>query len=190
MISNVDRTRWLGVIDAVAELFGADALRVRGKPLRGRRLQPSLPLPVEGCLGRALDSGDARICSRMREVRRQLRWRRNSSYADAQWLDGYGYCELLGPNGHWRHTSLAMGLLLLAPWVCYPPHVHPATEVYVVISGTAFWRKANEPWRRRAPGSRILHHADEPHAMRTGRQPLLAAYLWLDHLQQPARLLG
>jgi hypothetical protein len=30
----------------------------------------------------------------------------------------------------------------------------------------------------------------EPHAMRTTDEPLLAAYLWQDHLKKPARLLA
>ena len=48
--------------------------------------------------------------------------------------------------------------------------------------------KAAEPWQERPPASVITHASMEPHAMRTGAEPLLAAYLWRDHLHEPARL--
>jgi mannose-6-phosphate isomerase-like protein (cupin superfamily) len=183
------RKRWRGLLEAVAAPFGTAALRLRGAPLRQRLLQPT-KLPVLACLGRSLRCGDPDVCAALRAVQPLLHWRQNASYADAHLLMGYGYCELVGPNGHWRHDTLALGLLLLAPATTYPLHAHPATEIYHVISGTAEWRCGSEPWQIRRPLSRILHRANVPHAMRTGAEPLLAAYLWLDHLQQPARLLA
>jgi hypothetical protein len=33
-------------------------------------------------------------------------------------------------------------------------------------------------WRRRPPGELIHHASAEPHAMRTGDDPLLALYFW------------
>ena len=39
-------------------------------------------------------------------------------------------------------------------------------------------------------GELIRHATMEPHAMRTADEPLLAAYLWQDHLDDGARLLS
>lgn len=139
------------------------------------------------------DSVTAPICVLIDQLKTELRWRQNASYvrADfvADFLDGYAYCELLGPSGHRVRGDIALGLLLLAPRVTYPAHAHPAAEVYAVIAGRADWRQGDGVWRRREPGQRIHHASMEPHAMRTADEPLLAAYLWQDHLHEGARLL-
>jgi mannose-6-phosphate isomerase-like protein (cupin superfamily) len=118
-----------------------------------------------------------------------LCWRQNPNYADQGFLDGYAYCELLGPTGHLFHDNVSVGLLLLQPDLIYPEHSHPATETYVVLSGHAQWRQGNASWRARAPGEIIHHTSMEAHAMHSGNEPLLAAYLWQGDLSQAARLM-
>ncbi len=148
--------------------------------------------PVLRYLPSALGLGDtttAPICALINQLNPSLQWRRNSSYADADFLDGYAYCELVGPSGHRRNRGLALGLLLLGPHVTYPAHAHPAAEIYTVIAGRAQWQQGDRVWRTRAPADTIRHASMEPHAMRTTDEPLLAAYLWQDHLDEPARLL-
>lgn len=129
------------------------------------------------------------ICVAFQRVKSTLRWRQNSSYARADFLDGYAYCELVGPGGHRKRDDVALGVLLLGPHVIYPEHAHPAAETYIVLSGCAQWRQGDGVWRAREPGERIRHASMEPHAMRTADEPLLAAYLWQDHLHEGARLL-
>jgi Dimethlysulfonioproprionate lyase len=54
----------------------------------------------------------------------------------------------------------------------------------------ASWQQGEGVWRKRRPGTVIHHASDEPHAMRTGAQPLLALYLWRSaNLDQKAHLL-
>lgn len=154
----------------------------------GPRSQPVLRhLASALCLG---DATTAPICALINQVNPILHWRRNSSYADADFLDGYAYCELVGPSGHQRDIEIALGLLLLAPHVTYPAHAHRAAEIYAVIAGRAQWQQGDRVWRSRAPADTIHHAAQEPHAMRTMHEPLLAVYLWQDHLDEPARLLA
>ncbi len=130
----------------------------------------------------------AGACTRLAELQDGLCWRQNANYTDVTFLDRYGYCELLGPNGHWHTDAVAVGVLLLGPDTFYPEHAHPAREHYVVLGGTAEWWQHGGGWRRLPPGSLIEHASGQPHAMRTARQPLLAAYLWHDHLQHGAKL--
>jgi len=137
---------------------------------------------------RLCDDATVHLREPLDAMRTSLQWRRNSAYAHADFLDGYGYCELLGPTGHVREASVAMGLLLLAPGITYPAHAHPARETYAVVAGRAQWCQGDGGWRVRSPGDRIEHASNEPHAMRTVAEPLLAAYLWHDHLHEPARL--
>ena len=90
---------------------------------------------------------------------------------------------MAGPNssrerGPIASRRLAVGFLLLGPDVAYPLHSHEAEEIYLVLSGTAAWRRGGEPWRDEAPGALIHHPSRAPHAMRTEREPLLALYAW------------
>jgi hypothetical protein len=57
------------------------------------------------------------------------------------------------------------------------------------LSGTAEWQQGDAGWQERTPGTVIHHASEEPHAMRSGAQPLLALYLWRSNdLNQKARL--
>ncbi len=94
-----------------------------------------------------------------------------------------------------RHCSgsktLACGFLLLGPRTFYPRHRHEAEEIYLPLSGTAEWQQGDAIWREHPPGTIIHHSSEEPHAMRTHAQPLLALYLWRSaNLKQKARLVG
>jgi quercetin dioxygenase-like cupin family protein len=178
------------LLDGLGRLLGIADHR-RWATARLDRSVQHTALPVLHCFEAALrlcDGATAHLRAPLAAVGASLHWRRNSAYANADFVDGYGYCELLGPTGHVRDARLALGLLLLAPGITYPWHAHPARETYAVVAGRAQWRQGDAPWRVRSPGDRIEHASNEPHAMRTIDQPLLAAYVWHDHLDLPARL--
>ncbi len=120
-----------------------------------------------------------------------LAWRRSYSAAavGATFYENYGWTELAGLTGPIASEHLACGVLILGSHLTYPSHRHEAEEVYVPLSGTAEWRHGSADWRERPPGSVIHHARNEPHAMRTGRDPMLALYLWRsDHLAQTSHL--
>lgn len=120
-----------------------------------------------------------------------LAWQRSYSSAlvGATFYDNYGWTELAGLTGPTPSDHLACGLLLLGPGVLYPPHRHEADEIYVPLSGTAEWRRGDDAWQERPPGSVIHHRSFEPHATRTGSVPMLALYLWRsDNLAQKAHI--
>jgi Dimethlysulfonioproprionate lyase len=120
-----------------------------------------------------------------------LAWRRSYSPAavGAQFYENYGWTEFAGLTGPTPSKRLACGVLLLGPHVTYPPHRHEADEIYVPLAGTAAWKHGDEGWHERVPGS-VIHHASYvPHAMQTGREPLLALYLWRsENLAQGSQL--
>lgn len=105
-------------------------------------------------------------------------------------LANYGYVELAGPRGLYRTNTVAFGLLLLGTHTTYPTHYHPAREVYAVIAGAARWWRPNDGCRVHAPGTLVLHEPNEPHAMETAAQPLLAAYGWDGDIHTAARITG
>jgi len=109
---------------------------------------------------------------------------------DGEFLRNYGWFELAGLHGELASTRVACGFLLLGPGTRYPRHAHEAEEIYVPLSGTASWLQGDDIWREKPPGAVIHHASDEPHAMRTAGQPLLALYLWRSaNLNQKARLI-
>jgi hypothetical protein len=114
------------------------------------------------------------------EAAPRLAWRQTyrAPEVSAQFLERYGWCELFGLSGPLPCPTLAGGFLLLGPDVLYPAHSHRAQELYVPLSGTAEWQSEAGPLRARMPGELISHRTGEPHAMRTGTQPLLALYIW------------
>jgi mannose-6-phosphate isomerase-like protein (cupin superfamily) len=110
----------------------------------------------------------------------RLAWSQTYTAADfgQDFLDRYGWVELIGTRGPLPSERLAAGFLLLGPGTDYPSHRHEAEEIYVPLSGVAAWWRGDAEWRDRAPGS-VIHHAHwMPHAMRTAVAPLLALYLW------------
>ena len=120
-----------------------------------------------------------------------LAWQRSYSAAavGATFYENYGWTELAGLTGPTASERLACGVLILGPHLTYPSHRHEAEEIYVPLSGTAEWWHGSSNWRERPPGAVIHHARNEPHAMRTGRDPLLGLYLWRsDHLAQKSHL--
>jgi Dimethlysulfonioproprionate lyase len=110
----------------------------------------------------------------------ELDWRQTYTKADfgQRFLDNYGFSEWVGERGAFISESIACGVLLLGPETEYPAHSHEAEELYLPLAGRAWWRSGKADWRRRAPGTWIHHAPWTTHAMRTARQPLLAAYVW------------
>lgn len=117
-----------------------------------------------------------------------LSWRYSyaPSPARAGLEDRLAWTEIVGERAPLRHGALNLGYLLLAPETIYPPHAHPAVELYHVVSGTALWT-AGDILRRRVPGDFILHPSGVPHATRTRAQPLLAIYTWTGEVGTASR---
>lgn len=109
-----------------------------------------------------------------------LAWRQTytAGQLGRDFLDNYGWSEIIGGSGPVASERVACGFLLLGPATHYPRHRHAAEELYLPLSGTALWQQGDAVWREHPPGTLIIHAGDEPHAMRTGSDPLLALYLW------------
>ncbi len=95
------------------------------------------------------------------------------------------FAELIGPDGPLDAPECRVGFTLMAPWTLYPLHAHPAVELYVVIAGHAAWTTPDAT-RIVPPGGSVLHHANQPHAMRSFAEPLLALYGWRGDIDTPA----
>ena len=119
-------------------------------------------------------------------------WTQNPNYqADTmgpEFLENYGYVELVGPARPVSSQTFLVGFLVLGPETLYPDHSHRAAEVYHVIAGSAEWWRDGEEWITRPPGAVIAHAPAVRHAMRTRGEPLLALYCWQGEIGEFARL--
>jgi hypothetical protein len=129
------------------------------------------------------------LCALLSNAASDLEWRQTYTLADVtsgaialDFLDRYGWCELIGPHAALASDRMACGFLLLGAETHYPSHTHEAEELYLPLSGTASWRQdqgeRKGEWQQRVPGTLIHHAPFEAHAMRTAADPLLALYLW------------
>jgi len=96
---------------------------------------------------------------------------------EADLAERIGFAELIGPYGPLTAPECRVGFTLMAPGTFYPLHAHPAIELYLVISGVAAWTSPGTV-RIVAPGQFVLHRTNQPHAMRTFGETLLALYGW------------
>jgi mannose-6-phosphate isomerase-like protein (cupin superfamily) len=121
------------------------------------------------------------------------RWRQNPNYTvdtiGPAFLANYGYVELVGKARPWESDRLAVGFLMLGPGAHYPPHRHPASEVYHVVSGVAEWQQGDDPRATRPVGAAIYHAPNVVHETRVLNEPLLALYCWMGDIGVAAQLI-
>ena len=98
-------------------------------------------------------------------------WVQNPNYTvatmGAGFMDNYAYANVVGTRSLIGGGGYALGVLLLGPGLTYPPHAHPANEVYDIVGGSAGWRRGDGTWPGRATGSLSQHPAGLVHTQRT-----------------------
>ncbi len=99
--------------------------------------------------------------------------------------DRIAFAELVGPDGPMCASHCRIGFTLMAERTTYPMHSHPAVELYLVMTGLAQWQTPTSD-RCVPPGEFVLHRSNEPHAMRTFDEPLLALWSWSGDIDTPA----
>lgn len=117
-----------------------------------------------------------------------LHWQQNANYDDSDFLANYAYCELIGPTGHAASDTIRFGLLLLDRNTHYPPHIHPASETYFVLSGHARFRQPDKPWRSCPIGQFVFHRPNIPHEIQTRDEAAMLVYWWRGQVETQAQL--
>jgi mannose-6-phosphate isomerase-like protein (cupin superfamily) len=147
---------------------------------------------LDGALGRANGTPMEALARVFSPIIRASGWLSTDGYRaqgmDQRFFDNYGYVKYMGPGTNAPDRGISAGCTMLGPHIHYPAHAHPARELYLVLSGTAEWRRDVEPWAARAPGAFIVHPSMMTHAMRTGGEALLALYFWTGDLVTESRL--
>jgi hypothetical protein len=122
----------------------------------------------------------------------QLRWLQNANYSDEAlgpgFMRGYGYCEIVGPQGFFPGDDFLLGLMLLGPERIYRDHYHPAPELYWLLTGPTDWSHGHRPYEAYEAGDTLWHTPMTMHATRTLHAPLLAIWCWTSDTAVGARL--
>ena len=142
------------------------------------------PLPVLRWLEEARRNGAAEASAVLQYLCNHADeqfWSQTYSIADFgdAFLERYGWSELVGRRGPVDSGKIACGFLMLGPDTEYPHHHHAAEEVYLSLSGPSHWvRIAEGNWSRLPPLQPVHFASNQPHGIRTGKDPLVAIYFW------------
>ena len=125
----------------------------------------------------ALPSPLPELASALAAVEARLRWsrRKGSDAVSQQFHDGHANATLIGPGGLEQRDDVLVGMSVMAPGITYPDHSHPPEEVYLALTGGAWWNAAMD-WTEPGPGGVIYNPPGILHAMRSGEGSFLA--LW------------
>lgn len=93
-------------------------------------------------------------------------------------LNRYGYFELIGPTGHFLSGQTRAYIAYWGDHLYYPWHLHQAEEIYYVLAGQAQFESEGQEEAIVGPGGTRYHASNQPHAMTTFDQPILALVLW------------
>ncbi|RWN39090.1 dimethylsulfonioproprionate lyase family protein [Mesorhizobium sp.] len=184
MTTNFDELlkRFHAYLETFDNALVRDAVAQIGWAMPARPLEPH-PLACLRQLDRIVELAAANAQPLVRlvaERRGELHWGQTYGEADfgKTFIDNYGWLEVFGTRGHFVNNEVAAGLLILGPDIVYPDHHHVAEEIYIPLTGGTQWRMGEGGFRTREAGEVIYHASDVSHAMRTGKEPLLALYIW------------
>lgn len=96
----------------------------------------------------------------------------------ADFLQRFGWFELVGPNGHYLSQKVRMTVGYWGPNLDYGRHQHIPEELYTVVSGSGVFLLDDQPTLTLGPGDTRLHPSNQPHALKTTDQPILTFVLW------------
>lgn len=150
---------------------------------------PAIPL-VEG-LTAPTTPQTAPIVAAVQAVASVAHWQLTYSEDEVglDFINRYGWFELLGPTGHYFSDSLRAYIAFWGEGLTYAMHLHEPEELYVVLAGSAEFHSLSQPSAMVRPEGTRYHASNQPHAMETLAEPVLTLVLWRGSgLQASARL--
>jgi hypothetical protein len=184
---------------AIVARFRRDLERVResaaagGLPLRPRSVPPTRGLTQ---LSRAVQAALRDCPTHADEVRsaacRALGWAAwTEFYEEDSWSAGFvsrfAGGTLIGPDAPWRDESLIVDVFVYGPEIHYPPHAHPAEEIYLILGGgpAEISLGSQSVYAGLDAGRMSVHRSNEAHAIRVGREPIFGVVMYRGDLAGP-----
>lgn len=103
----------------------------------------------------------------------------------ADFMERFGCYCLIGPDAPWTSASLFAFLVYMPARLWYPWHHHPAEELYFVLGGRGAFHRLGEAVEMLGAGGASFHGSNQPHALETLDDPVLALVYWRNHFDTP-----
>ena len=103
-------------------------------------------------------------------------------------LNNYGFFELIGPSGHFQTSKMALYVNYLCKNAYYPWHNHDAEELYFIVSGEAKFESKNQNTKILSSTNTRLHKSFEPHAITTDKKQVLSFVIWKNKFENVSKL--
>lgn len=116
-----------------------------------------------------------------------VHWRetyKNTDIGD-KFMDQFGCYCIIGENAPFSSNAIRLFMVYMPSHLYYPWHNHPAEEIYMVVSGSAVFRRENCPDEILLEGDTSFHASNQPHAMETMEELVLCLVAWRDDFEIP-----
>ena len=115
------------------------------------------------------------------------RWRETYRGTDIgqDFLDRFACYCLIGAGGAFASNLMSGFVVYMPPGLWYPWHHHPAEEAYLVLAGEARFFREGQPMEVFGEGDVSVHASNQPHAMKTEDQAVMAYVVWRNGFGTP-----
>ena len=120
-----------------------------------------------------------------------VKWENGYTEKDVNnnFLNNYGFFELIGPTGHFKTSEMALYVNYLDKNTFYPLHNHEAEELYFIISGQAKFENNNEDYEILTSNKTRFHKSFEPHAITTENKQILSFVIWKNKFEKVSKII-
>ena len=94
------------------------------------------------------------------------------------------HVEVLGPDGLVHSDVVRLGLYGMLPHSEYGIRTHPAEEIYIMLAGSAYWKRDSAPYSVLTTAGRSHHPSWMPHASKTTEKAFMSVYAWYGDLSK------
>ncbi|MCQ0091745.1 dimethylsulfonioproprionate lyase family protein [Roseovarius sp. M141] len=139
---------------------------------------PAIPL-IEGMTA-AASPRTVHVVDAVKVAAPLAHWQQTYTVAEVgrDFLNRYGWFELLGPTGHFRSVSMRAYIAWWGEGLHYAMHLHEAEEFYYILAGAAEFHAEGQPSAILGSEHNRHHASNQPHAMDTHGAPVLTLVLW------------
>ena len=122
----------------------------------------------------------APVVAALRTVAKHGHWQQTYSETEVgkDFLDRYGWMEVVGSSGNYHSDTQRIYLSYWGECLHYAWHLHEAEELYFILAGGAAFEAEGLPPVYLSPGQSRHHLPNQPHAMTTLHEAVLALIVW------------
>ena len=112
----------------------------------------------------------------------------NEKEVGKDFLNKYGFFELIGPTGHFQTSEMALYVNFLDKNAYYHWHNHEAEELYFIVSGEAKFESKNQNEEILSSTKTRFHKSYQPHAITTSDQQILSFVIWKNKFENISKI--